>query len=231
MLNYYYKDQVQFFINSSVEEIIGKITLNNQFDTLITQNKSWKSQIILLQNVLKFQNGTIFFEFSIPRMGRRVDCILILKNVVFVIEFKVGEKEFLSQNIEQIWDYALDLKNFHKPSHNLNIVPILIATESLNSFIEISFSSHNDNLVNPIKTNARDLKKALDTVLEYFNEDTKIDDIEFATGSYSPTPTIIEAAISLFNNHSVENITRSDSGATNLRVTTKYVSTLIEYAK
>lgn len=231
MLNYYYKDQVQFFINSSVEEIIGKITLNNQFDTLITQNKSWKSQIILLQNVLKFQNGTIFFEFSIPRMGRRVDCILILKNVVFVIEFKVGEKEFLSQNIEQIWDYALDLKNFHKPSHNLNIVPILIATESLNSFIEISFSSHNDNLVNPIKTNARDLKKALDTVLEYFNEDTKINDIEFATGSYSPTPTIIEAAISLFNNHSVENITRSDSGATNLRVTTKYVSTLIEYAK
>jgi hypothetical protein len=231
MLNYYYKDQVQFFINSSVEEIIGKITLNNQFDTLITQNKSWKSQIILLQNVLKFQNGTIFFEFSIPRMGRRVDCILILKNVVFVIEFKVGEKEFLSQNIEQVWDYALDLKNFHKPSHNLNIVPILIATESLNSFIEISFSSHNDNLVNPIKTNARDLKKALDTVLEYFNEDTKIDDIEFATGSYSPTPTIIEAAISLFNNHSVENITRSDSGATNLRVTTKYVSTLIEYAK
>jgi len=214
-----------------VEEIIGKITLNNQFDTLITQNKSWKSQIILLQNVLKFQNGTIFFEFSIPRMGRRVDCILILKNVVFVIEFKVGEKEFLSQNIEQIWDYALDLKNFHKPSHNLNIVPILIATESLNSFIEISFSSHNDNLVNPIKTNARDLKKALDTVLEYFNEDTKINDIEFATGSYSPTPTIIEAAISLFNNHSVENITRSDSGATNLRVTTKYVSTLIEYAK
>jgi len=214
-----------------VEEIIGKITLNNQFDTLITQNKSWKSQIILLQNVLKFQNGTIFFEFSIPRMGRRVDCILILKNVVFVIEFKVGEKEFLSQNIEQVWDYTLDLKNFHKPSHNLNIVPILIATESLNSFIEISFSSHNDNLVNPIKTNAHDLKKALDTVLEYFNEDTKIDDIEFATGSYSPTPTIIEAAISLFNNHSVENITRSDSGATNLRVTTKYVSTLIEYAK
>ena len=96
--------------------------------------------------------------------------------------------------------------------------------------IEKNFATLED-LVNPIKTNARDLKKALDTVLEYFNEDTKIDDIEFATGSYSPTPTIIEAAISLFNNHSVENITRSDSGATNLRVTTKYVSTLIEYAK
>jgi hypothetical protein len=231
MLNYYYKDEIRNFINSSVEEIIGKITLNNKFDTLITQNESWQSQITILQEVLKFQTGSIFFEFSIPRMGRRVDCILLLQNVVFVIEFKVGEKEFLSQSIEQVWDYALDLKNFHQPSHNANIVPILIATESLNSFIEISFSSHNDNLANPIKTNARDLKKVLKTVLEYFNEDKIIDDVEFTTGSYSPTPTIIEAAVSLFNNHSVENITRSDSGATNLKVTTKYVSTLIEYAK
>ncbi len=231
MLNYYYKDEIRNFINSSVEEIIGKITLNNKFDTLITQNESWQSQIAILQEVLKFQTGSIFFEFSIPRMGRRVDCILLLQNVVFVIEFKVGEKEFLSQNIEQVWDYALDLKNFHQPSHNANIVPILIATESLNSLIEISFSSHSDNLVNPIKTNARDLKKVLDTLLEYFNEDKIIDDVEFTTGSYSPTPTIIEAAVSLFNNHSVENITRSDSGATNLKVTTKYVSTLIQYAK
>ncbi|HLO54971.1 MAG TPA: DUF2075 domain-containing protein [Saprospiraceae bacterium] len=231
MLNYYYKDEIRNFINSSVEEIVGKITLSNKFDTLITQNESWQSQITILKEVLKFQNGSIFFEFSIPRMGRRVDCILLLQNVVFVIEFKVGEKEFLSQNIEQVWDYALDLKNFHQPSHNANIVPILIATESLNSLIEISFSSHNDNLANPIKTNARDLKKVLDTVLEYFNEDKIIDDVEFTTGSYSPTPTIIEAAVSLFNNHSVENITRSDSGATNLKVTTKYVSTLIQYAK
>lgn len=231
MLNYYYKEEIRNFINSSVEEIVGKITLSNKFDTLITQNESWQSQITILQEVLKFQNGFIFFEFSIPRMGRRVDCILLLQNVVFVIEFKVGEKEFLSQYIEQVWDYALDLKNFHQPSHNANIVPILIATESLNSLIEISFSNHNDNLANPIKTNARDLKKVLDTVLEYFNEDKIIDDVEFTTGSYSPTPTIIEAAVSLFNNHSVENITRSDSGATNLKVTTKYVSTLIQYAK
>lgn len=231
MLNYYYKNDIQSFIDSSVEEIIGKITLSNKFDTLITQNKSWQSQINILQEVLRFQKGSIFFEFSIPRMGRRVDCILLIKNVVFVIEFKVGEKEFLNHNLEQVWDYALDLKNFHKPSHEVNIVPVLIATESLNSFIEISFSSHDDNLANPIKTNSRDLKKTLDTVLEYFIEDKIIDAVEFTTGSYSPTPTIIEAAVSLFNNHSVENITRNDSGATNLKVTTKYVSTLIEYAK
>ena len=64
-----------------VTTVAGKITLNNKFDTLITQNESWQSQITILQEVLKFQTGSIFFEFSIPRMGRRVDCILLLQNV------------------------------------------------------------------------------------------------------------------------------------------------------
>jgi DUF2075 family protein len=231
MLNYYYKENIQTFRHSSVEEILGRITLNNEFDSLNTQNKAWQSQIIILQEVLKFYEGHIFFEFSIPRMGKRVDCILLLNNVIFVIEFKVGEKEFLNHNIEQVWDYALDLKNFHQPSHNAIIAPILIATESINSFIEISFSSHDDNLINPIKTNSVDLKKSIDAVLEFFYDTDDINENEFTTGSYSPTPTIIEAAITMFNNHSVEAITRSDSGATNLKVTTKYVSSLIDYAK
>jgi hypothetical protein len=231
MINYYYKENIEKFRNSSVEEILGKITIHNEFDSLNTQNKAWQSQIIILQEVLKYHKGHIFFEFSIPRMGKRVDCILLLNNVIFVIEFKVGEKEFLNHNVEQVWDYALDLKNFHQPSHNAIIAPILIATESTNSFIEISVSSHDDNLINPIKTNSVDLKKSLDAVLDFFNDTNDINENEFTTGSYSPTPTIIEAAISLFNNHSVEAITRSDSGATNLKVTTKYVSNLIEYAK
>lgn len=231
MLNYYYKENIQTFRNSSVEEILGRITLNNEFDSLNTQNKAWQSQIIILQEVLKYHKGHIFFEFSIPRMGKRVDCILLLNNVIFVIEFKVGEKEFLNHNVEQVWDYALDLKNFHQPSHNAIIAPILIATESTNSFIEISFSSHDDNLIYPIKTNSVDLKKSIDAVLDFFNDTHDINENEFTTGSYSPTPTIIEAAITMFNNHSVEAITRSDSGATNLKVTTKYVSSLIDYAK
>lgn len=231
MLNYYYKENIQTFRNSSVEEILGRITLNNEFDSLNTQNKAWESQIIILQEVLKFYKGHIFFEFSIPRMGKRVDCILLLNNVIFVIEFKVGEKEFLNHNVEQVWDYALDLKNFHQPSHNAIIAPILIATESINSFIEISFSSHDDNIIYPIKTNSVDLKKSIDAVLDFFNDTNDINENEFTTGSYSPTPTIIEAAITMFNNHSVEAITRSDSGATNLKVTTKYVSSLIDYAK
>jgi hypothetical protein len=157
--------------------------------------------------------------------------VLLIKNVVFILEFKVGEKEFLNHNIDQVWDYALDLKNFHQPSHNAILAPILIATESIKSFIQVSISSHDDNLINPIKTNAKDLKKSIETVLDFYNSDNYINEIEFTSGSYSPTPNIIEAAISMFNNHSVDAITRNDSGSKNLKITTKYVSSLIENAK
>ena len=63
-------------------------------------------------------------------MGKRIDVVLIINNVIFILEFKVGEKEYLHTAIEQVWDYALDLKNFHQPSHNAVIVPILVATEA-----------------------------------------------------------------------------------------------------
>ena len=147
MLNYYYSDSIELFLKKSTEEIIGKITLSNQFDSNTNQNKSWEHQIPVLKSALEGLNGTLFFEFSIPRMGKRVDCLVIVENVVFVIEFKIGEKEYLKSNIDQVWDYALDLKNFHKPSHNALLVPILVASDATRSFIEICTTSHNDNLV------------------------------------------------------------------------------------
>jgi hypothetical protein len=231
MLNYYYKDFISDFLTKETSTIIGEISINNRHGHITTELYAWENQIKILKNVLVGLSGSIFFEFSIPRMGKRVDCILIIKNIVFVVEFKVGEKEFHNHNVEQVWDYALDLKNFHKPSHNLIMAPILVATEANNSAIEIISTSHKDNLIYPIKTNSKQLKDTLDYVLICFLDDNEINAFDFINGSYSPTPTIIEAAVSLYNNHSVENITRSDADATNLKVTTKFISETIDYAK
>jgi hypothetical protein len=140
---------------------------------------------------------------------------LIIKNIVFVVEFKVGEIEIINKNLEQVWDYALDLKNFHKPSHDLLLVPILVSTRSKTTPFEIIASSHNDNLTNPLKTNAENLKKTIDDVLNFFQQDANINVSDYISGSYSPTPNIIEAAISLYNNHNVEEITRNDADAIN----------------
>ncbi len=231
MLNYYYSDSLDKFLNKTTEDIIGSITLSNNFDSTYTQNKSWEQQIYILKTALKAFEGTLFFEFSIPRMGKRVDCILIIENVVFVIEFKVGETEYLSYNVDQVWDYALDLKNFHQPSHSAVIVPILVATEAEDSFFNIITTSHDDNLILPLKTNKYGIKEVISKALEWFSDKIKLDQAEYAKGSYSPTPTIIEAAVNLFNSHSVDAITRNDADATNLTLTTNSISEIIEYAK
>ncbi|MBK9330158.1 MAG: DUF2075 domain-containing protein [Sphingobacteriales bacterium] len=231
MLNYYYKDSIFDFQRKTLEEIIGTITLSNNFDSTLNQNKAWEEQILLLKKILNNFDGTILFEFSIPRMGKRVDCLLIIDNIVFVIEFKVGQKDFLNYDLEQVWDYALDLKNFHMPSHNVIIAPILVATEAEEPIIEISTTSHNDNLLLPIKSNKNNLLEALKSALLFFDDKSKINYDEYIKGNYAPTPTIIQAAISLYNNHSVKNITRSDAEAKNLSKTTSAIAEIIEKAK
>ncbi len=231
MLNYYYSDTIGAFLEKSPEAIIGEISINGRLGHISTELYAWEYQIKLLKEVLQQRAGHLFFEFTIPRMGKRVDCLLMIKNVVFVIEFKVGEKEFYKHNVEQVWDYALDLKNFHKPSHNLLLVPILVATKAKMPQVSLMTSSHNDNLVNPVLANASGLAKVIEDVLDFFQDPSNIDVKNYVEGSYSPTPTIIEAAIGLYNSHNVEEITRNDADATNLRTTTQYISDTIEYAR
>ena len=231
MLNYYYGDLIENFLSKETNSIIGEITLSNQFDSNTNQNKSWKLQIDILKECLRGLDGEIFFEFSIPRMGKRVDCLLLIENIVFVVEFKVGEKEYLSSNIEQVWDYALDLKNFHKPSHDALLIPILVATEAKDDNIQFLQTTHEDGLYKPLKANKKNLREILLSGIEFCKNNTTLIDQDYVKGSYSPTPTIIEAAVTMYKNHSVAEITRSDADAKNLTTTTKSVSDIIEQAQ
>lgn len=231
MLNYYYKDTLSSFLTKSVDQVVGEITLLNQFDSTLNQNHSWVAEIHCLKEALQGLQGSIFFEFSIPRMGKRIDTLVIIEGVIFVIEFKVGEHRYNQSSVEQVCDYALDLKNFHEPSHQALLVPVLVATEAKSIFSEIVTTSHNDSLILPIKTNAKSLKDVIHSVLDFYNEIFAIDPATYAAGRYSPTPTIIEAAISLYKNHTVDEITRSDADAKNLSKTTDTISEVITNAR
>jgi DUF2075 family protein len=231
IMNYYYRNTISDFLQRSTDEIIGLLTRSNEFDATFLQNKSWEQQIPILKSALQGYEGEIFFEFSIPRMGKRVDTLIVIKNVVFVVEFKVGESHFLNHNVEQVWDYALDLKNFHETSHNVVLVPVLIATEAKKSFTKIVLTSHNDNLTLPVKIGSNELKDIIKNALLFFSDEPQINVTDYINGGYMPTPTIIEAAVSLYTTHSVKNITRSDAGAKNLTATTKKIAEIIETAK
>lgn len=231
MLGYYYSDSIDLFEKKSTNEIIGQITNENQFDSNRNTNQSWRTQIEILKETLIDLQGELFFEFSIPRMGKRVDCLLIIQNIVFVIEFKVGEKEYLISNLDQVWDYALDLKNFHKPSHSALLIPILVATEAKSENFQFLQTSHEDGLYKPLKANKKNLREILLNGIEFCKSSTTLIDQDYIKGSYSPTPTIIEAAVAMYKNHSVADITRSDADAKNLTTTTKSVSDIIEQAQ
>src|SRR4030067_2834440 len=114
----YYSGSISNFLRSSTEQILGILALNNDFALIQTQRGAWVTEIEIRHEILKPYEGSIYFEYSIPRMGRRIDVVLLIGPVIFVLEFKVGESEFGLQAIDQVYDYALDLKNFHDSSHH-----------------------------------------------------------------------------------------------------------------
>lgn len=229
MQRFYYSDTISDFHKRSDEEILGTLSKNTEFSTELTQKDSWLTQIEILKDVLCGFEGMLYFEFSIPRMGRRIDVVLIIKNVLFVLEFKVGEKNFPTQNIDQVWDYALDLKNFHETSESLLIAPVLIATKANITTINIA-KTHEDQVLLPIKANSESLKEIIKNTLD-FAEGSFIDIKSWASGRYAPTPTIIEAALALYNGHDVSQISKSDATATNLSLTSKTISDIIYKAE
>lgn len=226
----YYSDTITNFLKTTPNEILGELVKNNDFALEQTQRDAWLEEINILKKILQSYKGSIYFEYSIPRMGKRIDVVVITGSTIFVLEFKVGEGEFNSYAIDQVWDYVLDLKNFHSSSHNHFIVPILIATKAKSVTPVIALTPQNDKSLFPITCNAEGLGDVINNCLIFLGGDD-INPKEWELGRYHPTPTIVEAAMALYNGHSVENISRSDAGAINLTQTSEVVSEIIKFSR
>jgi len=227
MKRYYYSDSIKNFVLKPKDEILGVLADSNEFSLELEQKYAWNEEIRVLKEILPTFSGSIFYEYSIPRMGRRIDVVLIIESVILVLEFKVGEKDFKSSAIEQVWDYALDLKNFHETSHEHLIAPILIATEASNKGFNIIGKSYQDRTLSPICTNAIGLKSVIEEVLSFNDDEKFIDVTSWSKGRYAPTPNILEAAMALYNSHSVIDITRREADAKNLTSTCDAISNII----
>ena len=228
-LRFWYGASITEFVSTSAEKIIGQLTLNSSFDIDRSQAAAWLTEIEFLQSKLSDLAGSIFFEFNIPRMGRRIDVVLILGPVIFAIEFKVGEKTFDRSAIDQVWDYGLDLKNFHEASHDASIVPILIATEATEC-PPSALDADADKLYRPVVVDPKSFRSVLDGALRKVSG-TAVDGGAWSLASYHPTPTIVEAARALYAQHSVEAIARFDAGAQNLHVTSRRIEDLVDEAQ
>ncbi|MBR6618352.1 MAG: DUF2075 domain-containing protein [Oscillospiraceae bacterium] len=221
------------FISADDDKILGKLWDEYHGVTLSTTKEALKSEITIMKDVVssfEVKNGEIVFEYNIPRLGKRIDVVLLLNGIVFGLEFKVGKSSILEADVDQVLDYALDLKHFHKFSEDRLIVPILIATDYGNTSTEIQMSVYNDRIVNPLVTGENGLVKLIAEILKKFPDESQINP-KWLISPYAPTPTIIEAARTLYENHTVEDITRHEADKVSTDRTIAYILEIIQDSK
>lgn len=212
---YYYSDTITDFLQKEDMVVIGKLALAYSHDINDETKMSWLEELRVMRSVLKnYKNrGSVYFEYNIPRMGRRADVIVLIDDVVFVIEFKTRKSKFTHEAVTQVWDYALDLKNFQEGSRNRIMIPVLVAPSEKDKNCQIELSHFEDLVYNPLQVNEKLLSVAIENVVTTIADKAVFlasKDDAWAKSGYEPTPTIIEAAIALYEENTVEDITRHD---------------------
>lgn len=228
-----YDSSIAEFINRDGEAIFGLLCDNYHGDALTTTREAWRAEIAILQDAVKpwgSGDGRIIFEYDIPRLGKRIDAVLLLDGIIFCLEFKVGESKILEADVDQVLDYALDLKNFHKFSQDKIIAPILIATNYRRTSTDIQMSVYDDKVVNPLVTGKNGITELIADVLKTFPGETPVNK-DWIISPYAPTPTIIEAARTLYESHSVEDITRHEADKVATDRTIAYILEVIQKSK
>lgn len=211
---YYYSDSISGFLGTNTNEIVGTLALASQHDINDETSNSWFEEIESLRNVLApyKDRGSVYFEYNIPRMGRRADVILLIDELVFILEYKTAGNKFTHDACTQVWDYALDLKNFQEGSLERIMVPVLVAPSEKDKNCVFNLRHFEDDVYEPLQTNNNRLSEAISlslaqiphTAVEHSDER----DERWAKSGYEPTPTIIEAAVALYEENTVEDITK-----------------------
>lgn len=229
-LRTYYSSPISYFLRQPTAEILGVIHSNdNSAETTIQQNNAWETEVKILKDQLcDFDEGQLIFEYTIPRMGKRIDVVFLYRNIVFLLEFKCGDTEYRASTFDQVYDYALDLRNFQKESHSKLLVPIMVSTRAPD---KTNVIKEKERIIEPLSCNSGNIGHVIRMVCSQYNKEPIFNYVAWENSEYLPTPTIVEAAQALYRGHNVHDITRSDAGAENLTVTTDEINRIIEYSK
>ena len=195
-----------------------------------TQLRAWERELDILALVTQAHSDCVIaLEYMIPRMGKRVDAVILCNGIVFSVEFKVGEGSYPQAAKDQAADYAFDLKNFHLQSHDRLIVPILVCTEAPHR--AVSLKENHDGIFETVLTNDAGLTAAIDATLQALPSQLPLDCDAWLNARYSPTPTIVEAAQALYESNQVEDISRHEADCTDINTTTSCIDAIIESSR
>ncbi len=192
------------------------------------QVQVWDAQLPVLRSAITHLVGVIregrcwsvLLEFPIPRMRRRIDCVMLGAGMVFVLEFK-SHGEATAADRRQVEEYCLDLRDFHEGSARLQIVPILVLGDGKGG-LQLSVDASKAEAI-PICISKEQLAQAISTLHESRGQGDVIDGTSWDSAPYKPVPTIIEAAEMMFSGHGVRDIGHAHASADNLTNTSEHL--------
>ena len=231
---------VEEFLSTSDSALLSKLHSAYASDGFLsqytTQTVAWEASLPLIKEGLNLVvrhydaalNWRILLELPLYRLRRRIDLIVVTPKALVVVELKVGETAFLSADLRQVEEYALDLRDFHEHCLEVPIVPALWSTEAnydtrelplLQPGVAQTVVKIGNSQFGPF---LRDLGRIIEPLPSTVHHD-------WVSGTYKPVPSVIEAATSLFSGHGVEEIAQAD--ATNLDVAAEALVALIDKAR
>ena len=235
MPNFQYADTISGFLSKSEGEIVHILTENNEFSSIRrTTMDSWHEEVRTIRKALseyKEENGFVAFEYTIPRVGGRIDCIIGLRGILFVLEFKTGEEQNADADKEQLEQYVIDLKNFHFESYDIPIAPIWVVPQAELSPVKVRKPSNKQLLFEMATVCDTSIEDCFKQILSKDISREQIDMNNWLYSPYCPTSNIVDAARKLYANNKVEDINRSDAKGEDLIRTTKTLLDLIDKAK
>jgi hypothetical protein len=238
----FYLNTIAKFIADDDKSIVGSLAtqsgLAGFYQLLHSQTLSWGEEIAVLKSSLieaiaqrpQISELGILLEYPIARREKRIDVVIIGNNLIIVVEFKVGQSEYLNADKEQLLDYCLDIRDFHFESRDKIIVPVLLATNGKSPINNVAESAE---LVKEIYlANSISFENLLIKLLDqYDSTSSELNYTNWDRSDYSPTPTIIEAAQTLYAGKSVVEISQSHARRKNLKQTSDAVINAIKLAK
>lgn len=235
----YVSHTVSTFVEAAPEVLLGELHSAYAADGFASQytsqSKSWQTAVDLLQQEMHHlltaipatARWPIFLELPLYRLRRRIDVVVLAPNTIFVLEMKVGAADFSGPDRRQVEEYALDLRDFHRGSCGIPIVPALWCTSapSQQPYLKLG-----PEMVRPVhELGANDLSFVLAQLARRESGAASRIAEPWDAAGYEPVPTVIEAATTMFSGHGVEEIARADAG--NLATAAKCVVGLVESAK
>ena len=132
------------FIDADVNALLGRLESNYATDGYASQytkqTAAWFTVLPILQDELRrlpsdSSTWTILLEFPLYRLRKRLDAVILAGSLIVVLEVKVGETAFRAEDLRQVEEYALDLRDFHAGCRGRRLLPVLWCTAANASLV------------------------------------------------------------------------------------------------